>query len=170
MELSVAASPWWSACSAPKSNRTSIRLLELQLQRLVFSSAISRSGFLFENYCTEPAPWISLSKISLSNVCGRNSKRQSGEPSPRALAAGSCRKVDRRPDSGAPLPYLQNTNRGLAKCVEQGAPLATRATWKQRVATVLVVNLGYLPAGRQAPERVYPAGNAAGRGATRHRA
>jgi hypothetical protein len=52
----------------------------------------------------------------------------------------------------------KNTNRGLAKCLEQGAPLATRATLMQRVATLLVVNLGYLPGGRKAPERTTPRG------------
>src|ERR1035441_5967569 len=41
----------------------------------------------------------------------------------------------------------QNTNRGLAKCLAQGAPLATRATLKHRLAALLVVNLGYLPGG-----------------------
>ena len=52
----------------------------------------------------------------------------------------------------------KNTNRGMAKCLERGAPLATRATLKQRVATLLVVNLGYLPGGRKAPERATPRG------------
>jgi len=52
----------------------------------------------------------------------------------------------------------KNTNRGMAKCLEQGAPLATRATLKQRVATLLVVNFGYMPAGRKAPERATPRG------------
>jgi hypothetical protein len=52
----------------------------------------------------------------------------------------------------------RNTNRGMAKCLEQGAPLATRATLKHRVATLLVVKLGYLPAGRKAPERATPRG------------
>ena len=55
------------------------------------------------------------------------------------------------------LTYM-HTNRGLAKCLEQGAPLATRATLKDRFATVLVVNLGYLPGGRMAPERAVPRG------------
>src|SRR5208282_645476 len=54
----------------------------------------------------------------------------------------------------------KNTSRGTAKCLEQGAPLATRATLKHRVSTFLVVNLGYLPGGRQAPERVIPRGMA----------
>ncbi len=52
----------------------------------------------------------------------------------------------------------KNTNRGMAKCLAQGAPLATRATLKHRVATLLVVKLGYFPAGRQAPERATPRG------------
>jgi len=52
----------------------------------------------------------------------------------------------------------KNTNRGMAKCLEQSASLATRATLKHRVATLLVVKLGYLPGGRQAPERATPQG------------
>jgi|SRR5208282_3776226 len=48
----------------------------------------------------------------------------------------------------------KNTNRGIAKCVEKGAALVTRATLKQRVAAMLVVDLGYMPGGRKAPERV----------------
>lgn len=50
------------------------------------------------------------------------------------------------------------TNRGLAKCLEQDAPLATRAALQQRFATLLVVGLGYLPGGRKAPERATPRG------------
>ena len=50
------------------------------------------------------------------------------------------------------------TNRGIAKCLERGAPLATGATLKHRLATLLVVNLGYLPGGRKAPERLTPRG------------
>ena len=64
----------------------------------------------------------------------------------------------------------KNTNRGLAKCLEQGAPLATRGTLKHRLAALLVVNLGYLPGGRKAPERADAARNAAGRGSASHRA
>ena len=52
----------------------------------------------------------------------------------------------------------QGTNRGIAKCLERGAPLATRATLKHRMATLLVVNLGYIPGGRKAPERATPRG------------
>jgi DinB family protein len=52
----------------------------------------------------------------------------------------------------------KNTNRGLAKCLEKGAPLATRATLKDRLATLLVVRVGYFPEGRAAPERTIPRG------------
>ena len=55
------------------------------------------------------------------------------------------------------LTYM-HTNRGLERCLGQGAPLATRATLKDRFATLLVVNIGYLPAGRKAPERAVPQG------------
>ncbi len=55
----------------------------------------------------------------------------------------------------------KGTNRGLAKCLEKGSPLATRATLKQRLGTLLVMNLGHMPGGRKAPERRYAAGNAA---------
>ncbi len=54
----------------------------------------------------------------------------------------------------------QGTNRGLMKCLEKGSPLATRATLKDRFATLLVVNLGYMPNGRKAPERAVPRGMA----------
>ena len=53
----------------------------------------------------------------------------------------------------------KNTNRGLAKCLETGAPLVrTPATLKQRLGKLVVVNLGYMPAGAKAPERVMPQG------------
>ncbi|MGA2355853.1 MAG: DUF1569 domain-containing protein [Terriglobales bacterium] len=50
------------------------------------------------------------------------------------------------------------TNRGIAKCLEHGAPLATRATMKDRFAKLVVVNLAYMPPGRKGPERVMPRG------------
>src|SRR5271168_3492411 len=52
----------------------------------------------------------------------------------------------------------QGTNRGLAKCCEGGAPLATPATMKHRAAKMVVVNLGHMPGGRKAPERSMPRG------------
>jgi len=52
----------------------------------------------------------------------------------------------------------RNTTRGLEKCRKQGNPLARSVTLKDRVAALLVVNLGYIPNGRQAPERALPRG------------
>ena len=56
----------------------------------------------------------------------------------------------------------QTSNRGLARCLEQSAPVVKRATLKDRFATLLVVNIGYIPNGRRAPERVAPKGMQAG--------
>jgi hypothetical protein len=52
----------------------------------------------------------------------------------------------------------KGSNRGVAKCLEGGAPLATRSTLKHRMATLMVLNLGYVPNGRKAPERAVPRG------------
>ncbi len=52
----------------------------------------------------------------------------------------------------------RNTAKGLSKCLEKGSPLATRATAIQRAATLLVLNMGYFPSGRKAPERTLPRG------------
>jgi hypothetical protein len=52
----------------------------------------------------------------------------------------------------------KNTNKGANKCLEVGAPLATAATLRHRIATLLVIGLGYLPSGRKAPERATPQG------------
>jgi len=52
----------------------------------------------------------------------------------------------------------KHTGRGLARCLEQGAPMVTRATLKDRVATLLVVKFRYLPGGRKAPDRATPRG------------
>lgn len=53
----------------------------------------------------------------------------------------------------------KNTNRGLAKCIEKGSPLATSATLKHRFGKLIVVDLGYMPPGRKAPERALPSGS-----------
>ena len=54
----------------------------------------------------------------------------------------------------------KNTSRGLSKCLEKGASLATRATFIHRVKTLVVVRLKYLPGGAKAPERATPRGTA----------
>jgi hypothetical protein len=52
----------------------------------------------------------------------------------------------------------KGTNAGLAKCLAAAAPLAREITLKDRVGILLVVDLGYLPNGRKAPERTIPRG------------
>ena len=51
--------------------------------------------------------------------------------------------------------------KGFERCLQEGRPLARVATFKERVATVLVTELGYFPEGRKAPERTIPQGMAA---------
>jgi hypothetical protein len=45
----------------------------------------------------------------------------------------------------------------LNRCLEAGAPKARPATWLERLSTFVVVGLGYLPSGHQAPEVTRPA-------------
>jgi hypothetical protein len=52
----------------------------------------------------------------------------------------------------------KGTNRGLAKCLERSASLATHPTLKHRVATLMVVNFGHMPNGRKSPEVAIPRG------------
>jgi hypothetical protein len=52
----------------------------------------------------------------------------------------------------------KGTSAGLRKCLEQGSPSARRATLKDRFATTLVLGCGYLPPGRNAPDRTVPKG------------
>jgi len=51
-----------------------------------------------------------------------------------------------------------NTSKAIAKCLDGGVPLATRATLKHRVKNFVVTGLGYLPEGAKAPERAVPRG------------
>ena len=50
------------------------------------------------------------------------------------------------------------TTKGLEKVMARGASLATRPSTKQRVRTFVVVELGYMPTGREAPAMVRPGG------------
>jgi Protein of unknown function (DUF1569) len=54
----------------------------------------------------------------------------------------------------------KNTNKGIAKCLETCAPLATGATVKHHLIRSVVLGLGYLPGGFEAPKRVVPRGTA----------
>ncbi len=52
----------------------------------------------------------------------------------------------------------KHTARGATKCLEQGAPMATGVSLKDRWATMVVLNMGHIPKGRKAPERATPRG------------
>lgn len=60
------------------------------------------------------------------------------------------------------LEHLQltyrGTNKGIAKCLENGAPLASPGTFKDRVRAFAVIKLEYFPSGRKSPERAVPKG------------
>ena len=49
-----------------------------------------------------------------------------------------------------------HTARAMARALETGRPLGDSPTLKQRAASTLVVDIGYFPAGRQAPTMVVP--------------
>ena len=59
--------------------------------------------------------------------------------------------------------YLTYTGtiKGCGRLLEGGKPLATKSNWKQRAQTFVVVTLGYMPTGREAPERARPRGTPA---------
>jgi hypothetical protein len=50
------------------------------------------------------------------------------------------------------------TAKGLERCLEKGAPLATPATFRQSLIAFMLIDLGYFPEGRQAPKHVVPTG------------
>ena len=52
----------------------------------------------------------------------------------------------------------KTTNRGLEKCLEKGASLATHAKLKDRFASWMVLTFEHIPGGRKAPQRVTPRG------------
>jgi hypothetical protein len=87
-----------------------------------------------------------------------------------AIAGASDSALGQAPagkwNSGQILEHLfltyKNSNRGLEKCLERGEPLATHRTLKHRLSTLLVVNFGYMPEGRKAPERALPQGMSPG--------
>ncbi len=56
--------------------------------------------------------------------------------------------------------YLTYTGtlKGFSRMMEAGQPQVSRPTWKQRVARIGVVGLGYLPTGREAPSFARPKG------------
>lgn len=53
------------------------------------------------------------------------------------------------------------TAKGMERCLDKGTPLATPASLKQSVMAFALINLGYFPAGRQAPKYIVPTGEVA---------
>jgi hypothetical protein len=54
----------------------------------------------------------------------------------------------------------RGTNKGIAKCLDAGKPLATAATLKHRLSALLVTGIGYFPKGVKSPEVAVPRGMA----------
>jgi len=81
-----------------------------------------------------------------------------GSASPGHLAKGPAEKWSAAQILEHLFLTYKHTSRGLEKCLEQGAPSATQPTLRDRFATVLVLNIGYFPNGRKAPERSIPRG------------
>jgi hypothetical protein len=52
----------------------------------------------------------------------------------------------------------RNTGKGFVRCLEAGKPLASLPTFRQRLKTMLVAELGYFPHGRNSPDSVRPRG------------
>lgn len=81
-----------------------------------------------------------------------------GGVSPAALSEASPGKWSAIQIAEHLLLTYKHTGRGLAKCLQQGAPSASRPTLHNRFASLLVLKLGYLPNGRKSPERALPKG------------
>lgn len=56
--------------------------------------------------------------------------------------------------------YLSYTGtvKGFERVARAGKPLGSRQSWRQRRQTLIVVGLGYMPPGRQAPQVARPRG------------
>jgi hypothetical protein len=50
------------------------------------------------------------------------------------------------------------TAKGFERCLQAGKPLVHPPTWKDRLFTTIVTDLGYLKSGRQAPSNTRPRG------------
>lgn len=79
--------------------------------------------------------------------------------------AGDECKVRRDPNRWSVAEIIEHlaraysgTAKGFERCLEKGAPLATPASFKQRVRQFVVVDLGRFPEGRQAPKHILPSG------------
>ena len=74
----------------------------------------------------------------------------------------SVRKDPNKWSAAEVVEHLQRaysgTARGLERCLEKGAPMATGQTLKQKLISFGLIDLGYFPPGRQAPKHVIPTG------------
>ena len=74
----------------------------------------------------------------------------------------SVRKDPGRWSVAEVIEHLQRAYRGTAKgfeiCLDKQAPIATGQTLKQKLASFVLINLGYFPAGRKAPKHIIPTG------------
>jgi hypothetical protein len=79
--------------------------------------------------------------------------------------AGDEARLRRDPAKWSPVEIIEHltraysgTAKGFERCLEKGAPLATSATWKQRLQQFALIKLGFFPEGRQAPKFIIPTG------------
>lgn len=103
-----------------------------------------------------------VSRINLTS----SHLRRALEAIEEATAGMSSEQLLRHPDgkwcTSEILEHLarafSGTTKGIARCLAASRPSATVPTVKQRVTIAVVVGLGRLPSGRQAPERTRPKG------------
>jgi hypothetical protein len=55
------------------------------------------------------------------------------------------------------------TTRGFTRVIDGGKSLATKATWKHRGRSLVVIGFGYMPGGRKSPAVAIPRGISAGK-------
>jgi len=79
--------------------------------------------------------------------------------------AGDESRVRRDPNRWSVVEIVEHlaraysgTAKGFERCLEKGAPLATAATFRQRVQQFALIQLGFFPEGRQAPKHIIPSG------------
>jgi Protein of unknown function (DUF1569) len=117
-------------------------------------------SFHFVDHCTQTRTQTYSTKLMNSYL--ERLRQELEDATAGAGDASMTRAPEAKWNAAQVLEHLfltyKHTNRGIAKCLEQGTPSATRATLRDRFATLLVVNLGHIPAGRKAPERAIPQG------------
>lgn len=74
----------------------------------------------------------------------------------------SVRKDPNKWSAAEVVEHLQRaysgTAKGFERCLEKQAPLATVQTFTQKLASFVLITLGYFPPGREAPKHVVPTG------------